>query len=63
MRPIFKTIAKDIIVMSAQVVAFRLAAPADQQQDVIFAAVATKGAPVPKALPGESEPVARKVGF
>jgi len=63
MRPIFKTIAKDIIVLSAQAVAFRLAAPQDQQQDVIFAAVPTKGPPGIKALPGESEPTARKVGF
>ena len=61
MRPIFKTIAKDIIVLSAQAVAFRLAAPQDQQQDVIFAAVPTKGPPAIKALSGE--PVARKVGF
>ena len=45
MKPIFKTIAKDIIVLSAQAVAFRLAAPQDQQQDVIFAAVPTKGPP------------------
>jgi hypothetical protein len=63
MRPIFKTIAKDIIVLSAQAVAFRLAAPQDQQQDVIFAAVPTKGPAGIKALPGESEPMARKVGF
>ena len=63
MRPIFKTIAKDLIVLSAQAVAFRLAAPQDQQQDVIFAAVPTKGPPGIKALPGENEPVARKVGF
>lgn len=63
MSPILKTIAKDIIVLSAQAVAFRLAAPQDQQQDVIFAAVPTKGSPPVKALPGESEPQARKVGF
>ena len=63
MNPIFKTIAKDIIVLSAQAVAFRLAAPQDQQQDVIFAAVPTKGPPGIKALPGESEPMARKGGF
>jgi hypothetical protein len=63
MRPIFKTIAKDIIVLSAQAVAFRLAAPQDQQQDVIFAAVPTKGPAGIKALHGESEPMARKVGF
>ena len=43
MRPIFKTIAKDIIVLSAQAVAFRLAAPQDQQQGIVFAAVPTKG--------------------
>lgn len=63
MRSIFKTIAKDIIVLSAQVVTFRLAAPQDQQQGVIFAAVATKGPEGIKALPAESEAVARKVGF
>ena len=63
MNPIFKTIAKDIIVLSAQAVAFRLAAPADQQEDVIFAAVPTKGPAGIKALPGENEPQARKVGF
>lgn len=63
MRSIFKTIAKDIIVLSAQVVTFRLAASQDQQQDVIFAAVATKGPEGIKALPAEREAVARKVGF
>lgn len=63
MNPIIKTIAKDIIVLSAQAVAFRLAAPQDQQQDIIFAAVPTKGSPGIKAIPGESEPQARKVGF
>ena len=42
MNPIIKTIAKDIIVLSAQAVAFRLAAPQDQQQDIVFAAVPTK---------------------
>ena len=42
MSPIMRTIVKDIIVLSAQAVAFRLAAPQDQQQDVIFAAVPTK---------------------
>ena len=63
MRPIFKTIAKDIIVLSAQAVAFRLAAPQDQQQDVIFAAVPTKGPPTIKTLPGENQPRARQVGF
>jgi len=63
MSPIFKTIAKDIIVLSAQAVAFRLAAPQDQQQDVIFTAVAMKGPAGIKALPGENEPQARKVGF
>lgn len=63
MNPILKTIAKDIIVLSAQAVAYRLAAPQDQQQGIIFAAVPTKGSTAIKALPGESEPVARKVGF
>jgi hypothetical protein len=63
MSPIMRTIVKDIIVLSAQAVAFRLAAPQDQQQDVIFAAVPTKGPAGIKALPGESETMARKVGF
>jgi len=63
MNPIFKTIAKDIIVLSAQAVAFRLAAPQDQQQDVIFAAVPTKGPPGIKALPADDQPQARTVGF
>ena len=63
MNPILKTIAKDIIVLSAQAVAYRLAAPQDQQQGIIFAAVPTKGSTAIKALPGENEPVARKVGF
>ena len=63
MNLIIKTIAKDIIVLSAQAVAFRLAAPQDQQQDIIFAAVPTKGSPGIKAIPGENEPQARKVGF
>jgi hypothetical protein len=63
MNPIFKTIAKDIIMLSAQAVAFRLAATQDQQQDVIFAAVPTKGSSSVKSLPGENEPQARKVGF
>lgn len=63
MNPILKTIAKDIIVLSAQAVAFRLAATQDQQQDVIFAAVPTKGSQPVKSLPGENEPQARKVGF
>jgi hypothetical protein len=63
MNPIIKTIARDILVLSAQAVAFRLAAPQDQQQDVIFAAVPTKGSPPVKALPGESEPKAQRFGF
>ena len=63
MTPIMKTIVKDILVLSAQAVAFRLAAPQEQQQGVIFAAVPTKGGPSMKAIPGENEPQARKVGF
>ena len=63
MSPIMRTIVKDIIVLSAQAVAFRLAAPQDQQQNVIFAAVPTKGPPAIKALPGDDQPQARKVGF
>ena len=63
MNPIIKTIAKDIIVLSAQAVAFRLAAPQDQQQDVIFAAVPTKGPPQPKAITDENTPQAQRFGF
>ena len=63
MTPIIKTIAKDILVLSAQAVAFRLAAPQDQQQDIVFAAVPTKGGPSMKAIPGKNEPQARKIGF
>jgi hypothetical protein len=55
MRPIFKTIVKDILVLSAQAVAFRLAAPQDQQHDVILGAVHPKGGGSMKAIPGESE--------
>ena len=39
MSPIMRTIVKDIIVLSAQAVAFRLAAPQDQQQDVILSLI------------------------
>jgi len=63
MNPIIKTIAKDIIVLSAQAVAFRLAAPQDQQQDVVFAAVPTKGVPQAKAITDESTPKAQRFGF
>ena len=63
MNPIIKTIAKDILVLSAQAIAFRLAASDEQQNDVIFAAVPTKGTTAPKTLPDESTPQARKVGF
>ena len=61
MSPIMRTIVKDIIVLSAQAVAFRLAAPQDQQQDVIFAAVPAKG-PAGRAS-RRDQPQARKVGF
>jgi len=63
MNPIIKTIAKDIIVLSAQAVAFRLGAPQDQQQDVIFAAVPTKGAPQAKAITDEDAVKAQRFGF
>lgn len=63
MSPIMRTIVKDIIVLSAQAVAFRLAAPQDQQQGVVFAAVPTKGGQSMKAIPNEKEPQARKIGF
>ena len=63
MNPIFKTIAKDIIILSAQAVAFRLAAPQDQQQDVVFAAVPTKGVPQAKAITDEKQPQAQRFGF
>ena len=63
MNPIIKTIAKDIIVLSAQAVAFRLAAPQDQQQDVVFAAVPTKGTPQAKAITSENVHKAQRFGF
>jgi len=63
MKPIFKTIAKDILVLSAQAVAYRLAAPQEQQEGVIFAAVPTKGSAAVKALPGDTEPKAQRLGF
>ena len=63
MSPIFKTIAKDILVLSAQAVVFRLAAPQDQQQDVVFAAVPTKGPPQAKAITSENVPKAQRFGF
>ena len=63
MNPIFKTIARDIIVLSAQAVAFRLAAPQDQQQDVVFAAVPTKGMPQPKKITDENAVKAQRFGF
>jgi hypothetical protein len=63
MTPILKTIVKDIIVLSAQAVAYRLAAPQDQQQQVVFAAVPTAGPPKAKVIPAENEPQARRVGF
>ena len=63
MTPFMKTIAKDILALSAQAVLFRLSTPQEQQQGVIFAAVPTKGGPSMKAIPGENEPQARKVGF
>ena len=56
MNRIFKTIAKDIIVLSAQAVAFRLAASEDQQQDIVFAAVPTKGMPQAKAITARMPP-------
>ena len=63
MSPIMRTIVKDIIVLSAQAVAFRLAAPQDQQQDVIFAAVPTKGMPQPKKITDENAAKAQRFGF
>ena len=63
MKPIFKTIAKDILVLSAQAVAYRLAAPQEQQEDVIFAAVPTKGSATVQALPGDTEPKAQRLSF
>ena len=63
MNPIIKTIARDIIVLSAQAVAFRLAAPQDQQQDIVFAAVPTKGMPQAKAITDENAPKAQRFGF
>tara|TARA_R110002073_G_scaffold280_5_gene2934 strand:+ start:123 stop:305 length:183 start_codon:yes stop_codon:yes gene_type:complete len=58
-----RTILRDILVLSAQAVAYRLAAPQDQQKGVVFAAVPTRGVLGPKGLPCDDEPEARKVGF
>lgn len=58
-----RTILRDILVLSAQAVAYRLAAPQEQQAGVVFAAVPTRGMPAGKALPTEDAPQARKVGF
>ena len=64
MKPLLKTIAKDILVLSAQALAFRLAAPQDQQQDIVFAAVPTKGSTALKALPADDgAPKAQRMGF
>jgi len=63
MTSIMKTILKDIIILSAQSVAYRLAAPQEHQQGVIFSAVPTKDPASTKALSDENEPQARKVGF
>lgn len=58
-----KTIMKDIVVLSAQAVAFRLAATEEQQEDVVFAAVPTKGMPDAKAISTEKAPKAHRFGF
>jgi hypothetical protein len=61
MKDITRTILKDIIVLSAQVVAYRLAMPAPDQQNIIFAAT-----PVPSIPDGEADPnapQARRIGF
>ncbi len=63
MNPILKTIARDILVLSAQAIAFRLAATDEQQEDVIFAAVPTKGTQAQKALPNETASKTRAMGF
>ena len=61
--PMTRTILRDFLVLSAQAVAYRLAAPQDQQKSVVFAAVPTRGVPAANGLPGDDEPEARKVGF
>ena len=58
-----RTILRDILVLSAQAVAYRLAAPQEHQAGVVFAAVPTLGGPAPKGLPVDDKPQARKVGF
>ena len=63
MTPIMKTIVKDIIVLSAQAVAYRLASPPNDEQHVVFAAVPTAGPPRAKALTDENEPRAQRIGF
>ena len=63
MTPIMKTIVKDIIVLSAQAVAYRLASPPNDDQHVVFAAVPTAGPPRAKAITDENEPRAQRIGF
>ena len=63
MTPIMKTIVKDIIVLSAQAVAYRLASPPNDEQHVVFAAVPTAGPPRAKAITDENEPRAQRIGF
>ena len=56
-----KTIIRDIIVMSAQAVAFRLGAPPNEQKDVFFTAVPVKDNI--KVLGDDNSPQARRIGF
>jgi hypothetical protein len=55
-----KTIIRDIIVMSAQAVAFRLGAPPNEQKDVFFTAVPVRDNV--KVL-DDNSPQARRIGF
>ena len=63
MTPIMKTIVKDIIVLSAQAVAYRLASPPNDDKQVDLAAVPPAGPPRAKAITDENEPRAQRIGF
>jgi hypothetical protein len=54
-----KTIIRDIIVMSAQAVAFRLGAPPNEQKDVFFTAVPVRD----NIKLDDNSAQARRIGF
>lgn len=54
-----KTIIRDIIVLSAQAVTFRLGAPPNEQKDVFFTAVPVRG----NIKLDDNSAQARRIGF